>query len=311
MINSLNSSKYDIIIIGAGPAGLTAGLYGARSGLKVAILERGMPGGIAGTTDLIENYPGFPDGIKGMELGMRMKRQCERFGVRVINSEAKSIIKKGDKEFLIKSSSGDYTTSCLIIATGSSPKMLNVPGEKELIGRGVSYCATCDGPLFKDRDIAVIGCGNSGLQEGKFLLGFARTVTFIEFLPYLTADKVLQEGFRDEARVRFFLNSEVLSINGREAVESITIRNRETNTEEEIPLRGVFIYVGLIPNSEIFRGMVEMDRDGFIITDAELQTSLPGVFAAGDVRAKRHRQVVIACAEGAVAALNAYHYLRR
>ncbi|MEO0226772.1 MAG: thioredoxin-disulfide reductase [candidate division WOR-3 bacterium] len=305
----MSNSKYDIIIIGAGPAGLSAGIYSARAGLKTMILEKGIPGGTAAMTDLIENYPGFSDGIKGMELGLKMRQQGERFGVKIINAEARSIV-KAEKGFIIKTSSQDYTGDCVIVATGSSPKALNIPGEKELLGRGVSYCATCDGPLFKNRDIAVIGCGNSGLQEGRFLLNFARSITFVEFLPYITADKILQEGFKDEKRVRFFLESEVLSIQGQGSVEAIRIRNRKTNKEEVIPVTGVFIYIGLIPNSQVVHELLDLDREGFIITNERLETSVPGIFAAGDVRAKRYRQIVIACSEGAIAALNAYHYLR-
>uniref|UniRef100_A0A7C4X8T1 Thioredoxin reductase n=1 Tax=candidate division WOR-3 bacterium TaxID=2052148 RepID=A0A7C4X8T1_UNCW3 len=305
----MNKENLELIIIGGGPAGLSAGIYASRAGLKTLILERGILGGIAATTDLIENYPGFPEGMKGMELAERMKRQCERFGVQIKNGEVNSIAKE-ENGFVIKSSLADYRTKAVIIATGSSPKRLNIPGEAELFGRGVSYCATCDGPLFKNQDIAVIGCGNSGLQEGLFLLNFVKSITFIEFLPYITADNILQERLKGENRVKFLLNHNPLSINGKNRVESITVMDRGTNEKKIISVSGIFIYVGLIPNSQIFKDIVHLDKNGFIHTNEELETSVPGIFAAGDVRAKRYRQVVIACSEGAIAAMNAYHYIK-
>lgn len=304
----MNEEIYDAIIVGAGPAGMSAGIYGARAGLKAVILEKGLPGGIAGTTDLIENYPGFPGGINGMKLVELMRKQCEGFGAEIHNVEVKSIVKSND-EFKIKTSRDDYTARTVIIASGSYHKRLNVPGEKELYGKGASYCATCDGPLFKNRDVAVVGCGNSGLQEGRFLLNFAKSITFVEFLPYITADKILQEQFRNEPRANFFLNQEVISINGENRVESLTFLDRNTKERHEIKVDGVFIYVGLLPNSNFVKDFVTLDKDGFIITNDNLETSVSGVFAAGDIRAKKYRQVVIACSEGAIAALGAYHYL--
>lgn len=299
---------YELAIIGAGPAGLTAGIYGARSGLKTVILERAMSGGLASTTDRIENYPGFPDGIKGLEIGDRMTQQALQFGAEIVPAEVRGIV-RGDKEFLIRTESAEYRGRAIVIASGSYPKLIGVPGEKELRGRGVSYCATCDGPLCRGRDVAVVGGGNSGLQEGRFLLNFATRVTFIEFLPCLTAEKALQKHFENERRARFLLNHQVLSINGQDQVESLTLLDRGSQERKTISLAGVFIYVGLVPSSGFVRDLVERDRDGFILTDENLQTSVAGIFAGGDVRAKRVRQVVTACGEGATAALNAYYYL--
>jgi len=300
--------EYDLVIIGAGPAGLTAGIYAARSGLHTVILERTSPGGLASTTDRIENFPGFPDGIKGSEIGERMVEQARRFGVEIVAAEARGIEREGER-FVVRAEPGVYPARAVVVAAGSYPKTLGVPGEKELRGRGVSYCATCDGPLFRDQIVVVVGGGNSGLQEGRFLLHFARQVVFIEFLPNLTAEKILQKHFDKESRVKFLLNRQVLGINGSEMVESLTVRDRTTMREEKISAAGVFIYAGLVPNSGFVRPVANLDRDGFILTDDNLQTSATGIFACGDIRAKRTRQVVTACGEGAEAAMNAFYYI--
>lgn len=305
----MSNNVYDLLIIGAGPAGLTAGIYSARAGLKTLVLEKGLPGGLAATTDYIENYPGFPDGIKGIELTEKMKNQAKRFGVEIIGVEVKSISKTG-KNIIVQTDNKRYEVPAVIITTGTTPKRLNIPGEDTLRGRGISYCATCDGPLFKGRDIAVIGCGNSGLQEGKFLLNFVKSITFIEFLPYMTADIILQERLKDEKAVNFLLNHMAVSINGKERVESITVRNRENDEEKTVAVSGIFIYAGLNPNSVFLKDFVKLDDYGFVIINKQLETSIPGIFAAGDIRAEAIRQVVIACGEGAVAAINAYHYIK-
>lgn len=304
----MDKNGYDLIIIGAGPAGFAAAIYGARAGLKTLVLERGLPGGLVATTDFIENYPGFPEGIKGIELAEKMKAQTQRFGVEIIGSEVKSV-GRVDQKIIVQTAGNKYEVPAVIIATGTTPKRLHVPGEDKLRGRGVSYCATCDGPLFKERNIAVIGCGNSGLQEGKFLLNFVKSIIFIEFLPYVTADKILKKKFENESRARFLLNHEVLGINGKDRVDSVTVKNRENNKKSTIEIDGVFIYVGLSPFSQFLQGVVDLDDAGFVITNEKLETSVPGIFAAGDIRSKEIRQIVTACGEGAEAALNAYKYI--
>ncbi|MGB9721683.1 MAG: thioredoxin-disulfide reductase [bacterium] len=301
---------YDLLIIGAGPAGLSAGIYGARAGLNTAILEKGIPGGTITVTDLIENYPAFPEGISGNQLADLMTKHCLRFGVEIHNKEVKKVISEKNI-FLTQTTSSEYLSRSLIIATGSSPRRLNIPGEKQFLGRGVSYCATCDGPFFKNQDIAIIGCGNSGLQEGRFLLKFVKSITFVEFLPYVTADKILYGYFTNEKRVNFLLEHEVVSINGKEKVESINVKERKTNTEKVISVGGIFIYVGLVPNSDFVRNYLKTDENGFIFTGETFETSVPGIFAAGDIRVKKIRQVVVACSEGAQAAISAYHYLEK
>ncbi len=300
--------SYDVLIIGAGPAGLTAGIYSARAGMRTIILERALPGGLISTTDFIENFPGFPDGIKGTDLAERMKRQANRFNVEIIGAEVNAI-DRNNRRIIVHTNGMQYEALVVIIATGSYPKRLNVSGEDSFMGRGVSYCAVCDGPLFKNKDVAVIGCGNSGIQEGKFLLNIVKSVTFVEFLPHMTADKILQEEIKRKSGVKFLLNHEVVSIRGKEHVQSIIVKNRENNEEKTISVDGIFVYVGLQPFSQIFKSVMDLDNHGFIVTDENMATSVPGIFAAGDIRSKNIRQIVTACCDGAKAAFNAYHYI--
>ncbi len=301
-------APFELLIIGAGPAGLSAGIYGARMGLKTLILEKGISGGTMTLTHVIENYPGFPDGISGGQLGKLMFDQCQRFGVEFMTDEAKRI-ENVDDIFKIQTEHGSYISKSIIIASGVSPRRLNVPGESELLGRGVSYCAICDGPFFRGLDVAIIGCGNSGLQEGQYLMNYAKSITFVEFLPQITADKILYDYFQSRENVYFRLNSEVISINGHQKVESLIIRDRKTGAKVKINIAGVFIYVGLLPNAQFIQGFLQTDINGFIVTDENMETSVKGIFAAGDVRSKRVRQVVVACSEGARAAISVYHYL--
>jgi thioredoxin reductase (NADPH) len=276
--------------------------------LDTIVIEKAMPGGHAATTHYIENYPGFPDGINGFELAEKMKQQVLRFGVEIVGAEAQ-LVRKKDKSVLVKTDSREFETAALIIAIGTNWKKLNVPGEDELRGRGVSYCATCDGPLFKKRKVAIIGCGNSGIQEGKFLLQFVSCVTFVEFLSHVTADRLIYDRIKDDERVEFFLNHEVISIDGKDRVESITLRDHATQAKKKIGLDGVFVYVGLEPNTDMLKDVVDLDEKGFVVVNERMETSARGIFAAGDICVKAIRQVVTACAEGATAAINAYHYL--
>jgi thioredoxin reductase (NADPH) len=272
------------------------------------VIEKAMPGGHAATTHYIENYPGFPEGVSGFELAEKMKQQVSRSGVEIIGAEVQQIEQK-DRTMLVKTDSREFQSAALIIAIGTNWKKLNVPGEDELRGRGISYCATCDGPLFKKRKVAVIGCGNSGIQEGRFLLQFVERVTFVEFLPQVTADKMIYDRIKNDERVEFFLNHEVVSINGKERVESITLKNRGIGDKKTVDLDGVFIYVGLEPHTGMLKGIVDLDDKGFVVVNERTETSAKGIFAAGDVCSKTIRQVVTACAEGATAAINAYHYI--
>ena len=300
---------YDLIIIGGGPAGLTAGIYASRARLNSLLLEKKMSGGMAATTERLENYPGFPDGISGMELLEKMKSQAERFGIRIKEFEEVKTIKPKGKRIELITENKKYSTRSLIIATGSEPKKLNVPGEDKFHGRGVSYCATCDGPLFRDMDVAVVGCGNSGLQEGEYLLKFVKSVKFIEFLPYMTAEKILQERIKSNKNTEFYLNHELINIEGEDRISSVIIQNRLSKKKRKIPVSGVFFYVGLNPNSHFLKGVVELDRFGFVVTNEKMETSIRGIYAAGDVRSKDIRQVSTAVGEGTIAAIYAEKFI--
>ncbi len=300
---------YDIIIIGGGPAGLTAGIYASRARLKTLLLEKNIIGGLAATTDRIENYPGFPDDVSGMDLLERMRKQAERFGTEIKEFEEVRDVKPLNKRIEITTVQGKYSALSVVIASGSEPKKLNVPGEEKFRGRGVSYCATCDGPLFGEKDVAVVGCGNSGLQEGEYLLKFVKSITFVEFLPRMTAEKILQERFQNRKNTRFLLNHKLISIDGDETVSSIVVRDREKGKEEELPVSGVFVYVGLKPNSDFLKDVVELDTSGFVVTNEKTETSIPGIFAAGDIRSKDVRQISTAVGEGTLAAIAAEKYI--
>jgi thioredoxin reductase (NADPH) len=300
---------YDLAVIGAGPAGLTSALYGARSGLRTVVLERIMPGGYVATISYIENYPGFAEGIKGFDLAQRMKAQAQRFGAEIKGTEVKSIAAT-ENGFTIETSTTEFKARTVIIATGTTHRALGVPGEGALRGRGVSYCATCDGPLFKNKTVAVIGCGNSGLQEGRFLLNFVHRIIFVDMLSCIIAEPVLQQPLENDTRVTFLLNHEVKSINGEKLVESITVEDRASSELTTLDVDGVFIYAGLIPLSERFKDILELDCSGFIITSDKLGTNVPGIFAAGDVRSDTVRQIITACGDGAAAALYAYQYIQ-
>ena len=306
----MKNSVYDVIIIGGGPGGLTAGIYTSREMLDTLLLEKGLCGGLPASTDLIENYPGFPQGSNGMALVNEFKEQAERFGVKINEFEEVKRVEKEDKVVKLESSKGEYTCWTLIVASGSIPKKLGIPGEKEFLGKGVSYCATCDGPLYRDKEVAVIGCGNSGLQEGEALLKYVKKITFIEFLPYMTGDKILQERLKHNEKAEFFLNHQLVSINGEDMVDSINVIKRATKEEKKINVAGVFIYAGFLPNTKFLSGLVELDGMGYIKTDVDMQTSLSGIFAAGDVRSKKFRQITMACGEGTVAALSVRDYLQ-
>lgn len=306
----MQDAIYDVIIIGGGPAGLTSAIYTARERLKTLLLEKGICGGLPATTEKIENYPGFPEGVEGVELIRRFKEQAEKFGAEIQEFQEVKSLKRQDKLFKIETNYATYSGYAVIVATGSVPKKLNIPGEDKFAGRGVSYCAICDGPFYQDKDIAIIGCGNSGLQEGETLLKYVKSITFVEFLPYIPAEKILQERIVQDPRVKFYLNHIITSINGENLVESITIKDRESGEEKEIKVDGVFIYVGFLPNSKFLEGLVEMDKNGYILTDEDMRTSVPGLYAVGDVRSKNVRQITVACGEGTIAAIAVRDYLK-
>lgn len=300
---------FDLIIIGGGPAGLTAAIYAGRALLKTLLLEKLVPGGLVATTEKIENYPGFGS-VAGMELAKKMEDQARKFGVEIVTEEVNTLAVMEENK-IVRTQGNEYQAKAAIIATGTKPKNLNVPGEDKFRGRGVSYCATCDGAFFKDKDVAVIGCGSSGLKEGLFLLRYVKHISFVEFLPHMTAEKILQERIKKESNVAFYLEHMLTSINGEGNISSITIKDRKTGQEKNIEVQGVFIYVGLDPITDFLKGVVELDQYNYIITNEKLETSVPGIFAAGDVRTTNLRQIATAVGDGALTAFMAEEYITK
>ena len=307
--------KYDLIIIGGGPAGLSAGLYAARGNLSTLILERGLPGGELNNTLEIENYPGI-DHKTGPELAEMMLNHCTRFGAQVKQLVSIKEVDLKSKEKLVKTDVGDFSAEAVIIATGSRHKKLGALGENELSGRGVSYCATCDGAFFKEKHVVVIGGGNSAIEEGIFLTRFASKVTVIHRRDSLRAEKILQERAFNNPKMQFIWDSTVESINSAEGavikkVSSVKVKNLKTSEISELACDGVFVYVGLEPNVELFDSQIETDQEKRIIATERLETNIPGVFVAGDVRVTPLKQAVCAAADGALAAVSAIAYLEK
>ncbi len=302
-------TDYQLIILGGGPAGLTAGLYAARDRLKVLLLEKGVVGGQVLVTDWIDNYPGFPDGLTGSDLIDKMAAQAKRFDLQTKNGNVVKVELSEATKKLILESGEELTSQTLIICTGARPNKLGITGEEDLTGKGVSYCATCDGPFFRDQEILVVGGGDTAIQEADFLTKFASKVTVIHRRETLRATKVLQEKAFANERIKFIWNSNVIAIEGEKEVERVRIRNND-GEEKEIAASGIFILIGTIPNNEILPlAQLGADEQGFIVTDNEMRTKIPGVMAAGDIRSKNVRQVINGAGEGAVAAIAAEHYL--
>jgi thioredoxin reductase (NADPH) len=303
------NTHHQLIILGGGPAGLTAGLYAARDRLQVMLVEKGVVGGQVLVTDWIDNYPGFPEGLSGFDLIEKMAAQAKRFELETKNANVVKVELTEAKKKLIFDSGEELTCQALIICTGARPNKLDIPGEQEFTGKGVSFCATCDGPFFRDQEILVVGGGDTAIQEADFLTKFASKVTVIHRRDELRATKVLQEKAFANERIEFIWNSNVVAIEGEKEVERARIRNNN-GEEREIAASGVFILIGTIPNSEILPlEQLGADKFGFVITDDEMRTRVPGVMAAGDIRSKRVRQVINAAGEGAVAAIAAEYYL--
>jgi len=301
-------SVYDAIIIGGGPAGLTAGIYNCRAQLKTLLIERLMPGGQAASTEWIENYPGYEEGVSGADLMTRMESQARRFGLEIVSAQVVDAQLQSDTK-TVAVEGKTYQSKTVILAMGSDPKKLNVPGEAELKGRGVSYCATCDGPFFRDKDVVTVGGGSSGVQESLYLTRFVRSLRLVEFMDRLNAEKILQKRARENPKIEVFLSHEVVSINGTGKVESVTVRDRRSGESRQLRADGVFIWVGLKPNTDFLGTKINLDPWGAVITDAEMATSAPGVFAAGDVRSKTVRQITTAVGDATTAAESALRYI--
>jgi len=298
----------NVIILGSGPAGLTAALYTARDNLNPLVIAGPDPGGQVATTTEVENYPGFPDGVNGPELTAMMQKQAERFGARVEPDTILSV-DFNRRPFRLNGSSAEYQAQAVIIATGASPRKLGVPGEKALTGRGVSYCATCDGFFFRNKQIIVVGGGDSALQEALFLTRYASQVQIVHRRDSLRAGPILQERAQKNEKISFVWNSIVTEIQGDQAVQAVRLKNIQTGEETIKPTDGVFIYIGHTPNTAIFKGQLAMDEEGYLIVDSRLHTNIPGVFAAGEVHDRWFRQTVVSAGFGCMAAMETRRYL--
>ncbi len=299
----------NVIIIGSGPAGLTAALYTARANLNPLLLSGNEFGGQIALTNEVENYPGFPEGITGPELTELMKQQAEKFGAR-FETDHVSRVDLQKHPFTLETENGaHYEAKSLVIATGASPRRLGVPGEMELTGRGVSYCATCDGFFFRGKQVAVIGGGDSALQEGLFLTRFASQVHIVHRRSELRAQSVLQERARENEKINFVWDSVVQDIRGNGAVNMLNLVNVHTGAKSELPVSGVFVYIGHYPNTELFKGQLDMDDEGYLTVDERLHTKIPGVFAAGEAHDHIFKQAIVAAGFGCMAAMEVEKFL--
>ncbi len=298
----------DMVILGGGPAGLSAAIYAARANHSPLLLSGPEPGGQVATTTLVENYPGFLDGVQGPELARIMQEQAEKFGARVAYDTVTAVDLQV-RPFRLTGEANEYRARTLIVATGASATKLGVPGERELTGRGVSYCATCDGYFFKDKEVVVVGGGDSALEEGLFLTKFASRVTVIHRRDALRAGPVLQSRARQNTRMQFVWNSVVTEVLGEGKLEAVRLRDVHSGNETVLPAAGLFIYIGHQPNTDLFKGQLEMDEHGYLVTDKWMRTSQGGVFAAGEAADPRFRQVITSAGMGAAAAMEAEKYL--
>ncbi|TSB48283.1 thioredoxin-disulfide reductase [Alkalicoccobacillus porphyridii] len=299
---------YDVIIAGAGPAGMTAAVYTSRAQLSTLMLERGIPGGQMANTEEVENYPGF-DHILGPDLSNKMFEHAKKFGAEYAYGDIKEIIDEGETKRIIAGSK-EYRAKAVIVTTGAEYKKIGVPGEKELGGRGVSYCAVCDGAFFKNRELVVIGGGDSAVEEAVYLTRFASKVTVIHRRDELRAQKILQQRAFDNEKVEFIWNQVVTEIqeeNGK--VGSVKLKNTQTGEESEFKADGVFIYIGMLPLNESVKDLGILNEEGYVVTNEEMETKVPGIFAAGDIREKSLRQIVTATGDGSIAAQNVQHYI--
>lgn len=299
---------YDLIIAGGGPAGLTAGLYAARARLQTLLVEKMSPGGQAATTFHIENYPGFAQGVSGPDLAQAMEDQAKRFGLEVTYGEVKGL---GSREpfWELEVEDRKVSAKAVIVATGAEPRKLGVPGEETLRGRGVSYCATCDGPFFKDQDIGVIGGGDSAVEEALYLTRFARRVYLVHRRDALRAEKIIQERALENPKIEILWDTVVTGVVGDSGVEGLELQNVKTKGTRSLKVGGVFFYVGWLSNTGFLRGTLNLDDQGYILTDDNMATSAVGIFAAGDVRKKLLRQIATAVGDGATAAFAAEKYI--
>ena len=307
--SEIESQKhYDVVIVGSGPAGYTAGVYTSRAKLATLIISGTLPGGQLMTTSEVENYPGFPNGIFGPELMMNMRQQAERFGSNIVDDEVTKVDFKS-RPFTITTHSETYNAEAVIICTGASPRKLGIPSEEQFGGRGVSYCATCDGPFFKGEDIVVVGGGDTALEEATFLTKFGKAVKIVHRRDSLRASKILQEKALENPKIEFVWNNVVSDIKGDKKVNAVFVKDVKTGKEKMLAAGGLFIAIGHEPNTSIFQGQLELDEKGYIVLNRHTQTSVEGVFAAGDVHDHRYRQAVTAAGFGCMAAIDVERWL--
>jgi len=300
---------YKVMIIGSGPAGLTAALYAARANLEPVVIRGLQPGGLIATTDEVENYPGFPDAINGFDLADKMEKQAARFGTTFIDGIVEHV-QLHDRPYSVTVDNGDtHTADTIVVSTGASPRKMGVPGENELANRGVSYCAVCDGFFFRNKRIVVVGGGNSAVEEGLFLTRFASEVYLIHRRDSLRADPILQQRALNNPKMKFVWDSVVTEVVGNGKVEGVRIKNIKTGDADVFPTDAVFPYIGHIPNTALFKGQLNMDESAHILTDGRTRTNVPGVFACGDVVDHVYRQAITAAASGCMAAMEASWYL--
>ena len=301
-------APYDVVIVGGGPAGLTAGMYAARANLRVVVIEGASTVSQVTVTDMIENYPGIPEGANGYDLIERLRKQATQFGVQTLSADVTALTKRKWDDldgWEVATSEQRFGALAVILATGATWRRLGAAGEEHFIGKGVSFCATCDGPFYKNRDVAVVGGGDTAIQEAIFLTNFAKKVTVIHRRDRLRATAILQQRAFANEKIVFVWDSVVEKIDGLDLLQEVRLRNLRTAEEQTLRVDGIFIFVGLDPNTDPFRGTVAIDEKGYIVADEEMRTSAQGIFAAGDCIAKRLRQVVTACGDGATAAFSA------
>ena len=292
---------YDVLVIGGGPGGYTAALYAARANLSVMVLEKLTPGGQMGTTDVIDNYPGFPEGVGGFELALQMQKGAQRFGAQTQLSEVISVELVGTVK-QVRTQDGTYQARTVVLASGAHPRELGLPGEQELRGRGVSYCATCDGMFYRGKTVAVVGGGNTAVSDVLYLSRLCQKVYLIHRRDQLRASKVYLDPLQQAENVEFVWDSQVQELLYGDVLTGVQVRHKKTGELREIPCDGLFVAVGHVPNTELYQGQVELDQAGYVLADETTQTNLPGVFAVGDLRKKPLRQVITAASDGAVAA---------
>jgi len=300
--------NYDVIIIGGGPAGLTAGIYTSRARLNSLLIEKGLTGGQIANAELVENFPGFPEGVGGIELGERMQQQASKYGLQITTAEVTGLeLQEGQK--VVRTSQGDFTGRAVIIAGGSQFQKLGVPGEEDFTGKGVSYCATCDAPFFTEQSVAVVGGGDAAITEAIYLTKFASRVTVIHRRNQLRATAIMQERAFAEPKIELLWDTTVDAIEGEGFVKRLRLNNVKTGEKSTLEINGVFIAIGFMPDTEYLKGIVPLDVAGHIVTNEKMETEIPGIYAAGDIRSNSGRQAITAAGDGATAAIYAEKYL--